>query len=146
MNNQETNRRKFFRIYFNAPLCSEISIIMVNGEKVNTGTTRVCIEDIGPGGLRFLSYLKLPDNAEIILQFNTRILGKNQSFNGEIVWSKKRNSELWQYGVKFIVDDATQNKYVGLLNRLLIRLKKIKILSDCSFCSSENKIRCLRGF
>lgn len=51
------NRRKYFRVECATPICSEVTIVRINNQAVNTGATKVCVEDIGPGGLKFISKL-----------------------------------------------------------------------------------------
>ena len=79
----------------------------IDARSVSTGESKVVIKDIGTGGLSFISFLDLPLNRSIYLEFDT-IYGK---INGYIVWRHKSNAAI-HYGVKFT---SSQNKLYQLL-------------------------------
>ena len=60
VNMQIENRRKFFRIDLPFPLEAYMTITELAGKKVNLGSTKILILDIGPGGLRIETNIKLP--------------------------------------------------------------------------------------
>ena len=64
---EQENRRKFFRVSLDIPMCSKLTILYVNGKEVSKGYTPICIEDIGAGGVRFKSRLDIPVNNTITL-------------------------------------------------------------------------------
>ena len=57
-NNRE--RRSFFRMNLQNPLSTYMTLVSINDKKVEIGKTEVLMEDIGPGGIRFLSNIQLP--------------------------------------------------------------------------------------
>ncbi|WP_231504329.1 hypothetical protein [Brevibacillus borstelensis] len=59
-------RRDYFRLQLVPPLCSRMTIVMLKGKTMKVGSADVLIEDIGGGGLRFLSDLKLPVNDQLV--------------------------------------------------------------------------------
>ena len=63
------NRRNYFRIELKTPMPGEMTITMFNGKKVNLGSTRIEIFDVGPGGLRIKTDIKLPIRKDLILKF-----------------------------------------------------------------------------
>ena len=73
---------KFFRINLDFPLSASMTLIRIHGRKVELGRTEVLVEDIGLGGLRFLSDMRLPVHRDIILEFETEILGNTIKMYG----------------------------------------------------------------
>ncbi|MEI2400951.1 putative bifunctional diguanylate cyclase/phosphodiesterase, partial [Paenibacillus phytohabitans] len=71
------NRRRYYRINLLFPLSSQMTLTSILGNSVELGSTEVLIEDIGPGGIRFLSTIHLPVRPDIIYQFKTTIMGDN---------------------------------------------------------------------
>lgn len=128
-------QREFFRISLQNALYSEMSISSIQGKRVAPKNTQVLIEDIGPGGLRFLSHLKLPISSNVILRFETQLLGKFIQLHGCVVWKKELKSEelLIQYGLKFTIDESTRKDITPVLNTLAIRLRRNPIVQKCNF-------------
>ena len=54
-----------------------MTLISIQGKEVKLGKTEVLIEDIGPGGLKFLSTIQLPVRPDIIYQFETTIMDQH---------------------------------------------------------------------
>jgi hypothetical protein len=136
------NKRKHIRIKCNVPLCSEVTIIKVNNKKVNTGKTKVCVEDIGAGGLRFISSLDLPVNPNFIVSFETLILKQELLFNGIIVRKQEINNGIFAYGAKFLMDDQDIKAFANVINDLdYVISKKIKNI-DSNLCSKD-RMECL---
>ena len=70
------DRRKVFRITLHFPLSASMTLIRIHGRKVELGRTEVLVEDIGLGGLRFLSDIRLPVHRDIILEFENGDSGR----------------------------------------------------------------------
>ena len=126
-------RRKYFRIPFQYPLLSSMTIAKIHGRKVKLGKSEVLIENIGLGGLRFLSELRLPVSKEIVLEFQTTILGQQIQVYGYVVWMKELLDDLYQYGVEFILDENGRMELAKILNKLAIQLKNKTFVPDSSF-------------
>ena len=86
---QYENRRNFFRIDLKTPMPGEMTITMFNGKKVNLGSTKIEIFDMGPGGLRIKTDIKLPIRKDLILKFSMTILGEQLELPGIIAWKKE---------------------------------------------------------
>ncbi|WP_391207814.1 EAL domain-containing protein [Psychrobacillus sp. L4] len=127
------DQREFFRVNLEFPLSANMTLIRIRGKKVEIGNTLVLIEDIGLGGLRFLSDIKLATNQDIILEFETEILGNMIKFYGSIVWMKSVKSNIFQYGIKFAMDENERSLLTQLLNKFAILLRKSPLLPECSF-------------
>lgn len=81
-------RRKFFRIKFPRLLETDLTILEIKGRKVNVGNTKVLVKNIGPGGLCFISNIRLPVDENIILQFRTYLIGEEVRVYGCTVWTR----------------------------------------------------------
>lgn len=127
------DRRKFFRIPFDFLLRASMTLIKIHGRDVELGYTEVLIEDIGLGGLRFISDIRLPVHRNILLEFETEILGNTIKLYGLVVWMKEWKSDIYQYGLEFSMDECERPALTQLLNKLAILLKKNPLVPDCSF-------------
>lgn len=78
------SKRRFFRVYVDVPICTEVSIVELDNREVKTSTSFICVKDIGIGGLRFSSKLKFPTGDSIIYQFNIPILHKRYFIKGNV--------------------------------------------------------------
>jgi len=84
--NNIIDKRKYFRLTLPQLLEADMTIIEVNAKKVNVGNTKVLIENIGPGGLCFISNIRLPITRNVILQFVSQLIGKEIKVRGFSVW------------------------------------------------------------
>ena len=121
---QYENRRNFFRIDLKTPMPGEMTITMFNGKKVNLGSTKIEILDVGPGGLRIKTDIKLPIRKDLILKFSMTILGEPLELPGIIAWKKEVDFENNMYGIQFILNDKERRNVTSLLNRLQVKLRK----------------------
>lgn len=127
------NRRKYFRVPFVLPLLADMTIERIGIRKLNIGSTEVLIHNLSPGGLCFQSSLRMPAKHDILLQFNSEILGDFIQVTGQIVWMKELENDEYKYGVSFILDDAGTERLIKVLNQLQIQLKRRLILPNSRF-------------
>ncbi|MDX8343092.1 EAL domain-containing protein [Rossellomorea sp. YZS02] len=130
-------RREVFRIDFTYPLRTDMTIASVNGKSATVGTTEVLVENLGPGGLRFLTHLRLPVSPGIIFDFNTVLLGEPVTLSGKIVWKQEHMSDFCLYGVQFILSPSEQAQLTKRLNKLSIEVLKTPAPEGCSFIQTE---------
>ena len=130
-------RRKFFRIDFQHPLEASMTVEELNGRKVELGNTNVLIKNIGPGGLLFLSNIKLPGNADITLKLQARILQKDFIFYGTIAHDSEEDN-IFSYGVKFIVAEKQRENLIKDLNQFQLQLRNNPLSNDHSFVLESN--------
>lgn len=130
-------RRRFFRIPLHFPLSGSMTLTRINGRTVDVGKTPILIEDIGIGGLRFLSHLKLTVNLNIILEFETYLFGEAIKLLGSIVWMKEIKPDIYQYGVEYVIDESERAEITPILNKLAIKLRKAPLVPDCSFVTKD---------
>ncbi len=126
-------RREVFRIDFTYPLRTDMTIASVNGKSATVGTTEVLVENLGPGGLRFLTHLRLPVSPGIIFDFNTVLLGEPVTLSGKIVWKQEHKSDFFLYGVQFILSPSEQAQLTKRLNKLSIEVLKTPAPEGCPF-------------
>jgi hypothetical protein len=131
------NRRKSFRLNLHYPLSTDMTIVRLNGRAIQLGNVEVLVEDIGLGGLRFLSTIKLAVHSELILEFETEIMGHLIRLNGTVVWFKEPEDSIYQYGVQFILPEPEQALLVRLLNKLAIQLKKSPAITNGRFMRTD---------
>lgn len=117
-------QRQHFRIKLDPPLLSDMTIMTINGKSLELGSAQVLIEDIGPGGLRFLSALSLPVHSQVVLQFATEIMAQSLNVYGHVVRHKKLLEGISEYGVKFTMDEEKHAELARLINKLAIRLRQ----------------------
>jgi len=126
-------KRKYFRVKLPLLLEADISIINFNGRNIQTGSTPVLIENLGGGGLCFISNLLLPTQQNIILQFITSLAGTEIIVFGSPVWVNKIENDLYKYGICFKLDEHDRTNLIGVLNQFQVRLKRNKGVLDGNF-------------
>lgn len=136
-NNKYVNKRKFFRIYLNIPLCAEISIIRLGDKAVETKSSHICIVDIGISGIRFSSKLQLPTGKNILYEFKMEFLHKSYSFNGTIVRKIENDDGEIFYGVSFIISEEHNSLYFKEFNDLALVIKRNVSDHGCKFCNPQ---------
>lgn len=129
----KTERRKYFRVTFPYPLVADMTLTKIHGRNVKLGKSEVLVENIGLGGLRFLSNLRLPVHQDIILEFETEILGNTITLYGSVAWMKELKHQIYQYGLEFSIDENERTNLAKLLNKLSILLRKNPLVPDCRF-------------
>lgn len=136
------DRRKFFRVKFIHYLEADLTVQEIRGEKVNVGSTKVLIKNMGPGGLCFISNIRFPSSKDLILQFTTEMMGEEFKFYGSPVWAKRINKELneyglqlYEYGVEFTLDENERKELIKTLNKAQIKMKRNELFVDGRFIS-----------
>lgn len=138
------NKRKFYRINFETPLCGQMTIKSINGKDINSGYSHVCIKDVGPGGLSFISKLEFPINKQIIYRFKITIENKIKILEGTIVRFHPINNDFINYGIKFNLDNMQEDELIKILNKLTVLLKNDFRYNGCTFCK-KSKHSCLNS-
>lgn len=131
------NARNYFRLNFEHPLCAECKIIGVSGATVESKKTIICVLDLSANGMRYVSRLALPADGNILLEYRFVILGQEIKILGTIVRRKQASDTVFEYAVVFSAYDNEMDALSGLINILAIKLRKVKTLSNCSFCTQE---------
>lgn len=130
-----SNRRKYFRLQFALLLEGELTVLQINGKKVNVGNSKILIENIGPGGLCFISNLQLPVQREFIMKFKTQLQGQEVIVVGYTVWVEEMDEGLYKYGVELLIEENDRADLTKLLNHIQIKMKRNIMFNDGSFTS-----------
>ena len=138
-NIQNENRRSFFRVDLTFPLEGDMTITEFAGKKVNLGSTKILILNIGPGGIRIETNIKLPVRSDLLLQFTTVLFGEELELYGSIVWNKESDYDYQLYGISFHMDDNSRTHLTYLLNQLQVKLRQNSIIPECSFVLIDKK-------
>ncbi len=131
------DRRKLFRVNFSQFLEADLTILKIKGKKINVGNTKVLIQNIGPGGLLFISNINLPTEKDIVLQFITQLRGKEIKLSGYPLRVREIENTLYEYGVEFIIDENDRGDLVGTLNKVQVDMKKNILFAEGSFISGS---------
>ena len=129
-------RRNYFRVNILSPMSSQMTLTSIQGKQVELGKTEVLIEDIGPGGLKFLSTIQLPIRPDIQFQFETTIMDQPVKLQGHVVW-KNEVKGIFQYGVHFIIDEDERSSLIKILYNFLLQLKKNPFVPNCGFIKED---------
>lgn len=135
--NQREERRKYYRIEFSQLLESEMSILRIRDKKVQVGTSRVLIKNIGPGGLCFISDIKFPVEKSIVLQFKTELVSSEIKVYGNIVWTEEAEKGVYVYGLEFTIDETDRDKLVSILNQVQVKMRNDLLFADGNFVSKS---------
>jgi PilZ domain len=132
-------RRDYFRLQLVPPLCSRMTIVMLKGKTMKVGSADVLIEDIGGGGLRFLSDLKLPVNDQLVLEFETEVFSRQLKMYGHVVRNSNWNETIYEYAVKFTMDEWAHAEINRMVNLLAIRMRQKSSLPSGLFWQDEKQ-------
>ncbi len=127
------NRREYYRINMQFPLCSGMTIISFKGKKVSLGHSKALIEDISIGGMRFTTNVEFPVQPDIILEFKTKIMNEVVKTNGVIVWKQEIGENLYQYGLEFNISELERDHLSQMLNTFTLKMKNDPLLGGCDF-------------
>lgn len=138
MPNGVENRRAFFRIDLDIPMCGQLTILEVNGVEIRKGFTSICIEDIGVGGVRFKSKLDIPKTSKARLGIKFKMYSEEYLLPASVVWKSDVDENFKRYGCKFEILDSEKEHYIGIFNRFSISCAK----KDHQVYKVCNKKRC----
>lgn len=133
----QINRRRYFRVQLLYPFLGQMTINNIKGKAIKLAKTEVLIENIGLGGLCFLSHIRLAVISVIILEFSLQIMGQTIDVCGHVVWSQEIDDNVYQYGIQFIMDEKTRDRFSKLLMDLELQLRKNPIVPNCDIVSVD---------
>ncbi len=112
---------------------ADLTILEINGKKVDVGNTKVLVKNIGPGGLCFISNIRFPVKKFIILQFTTQLIGKELKLYGYPVWRGELEHNLYEYGIEFNIDENERTELIRILNQVQIKKRKSVVFAEGNF-------------
>lgn len=130
------NRRKYFRLQLDFPLCTEMTVLKFKNKPLKVGMSKALIQDISLGGLRYISNIDLPVQEDFVLLFNTEILGRKRQFIGHNVWKSESNG-FYEYGLQFTINNQERDRFAATFNKLTLQLKTNPLLPNCNFLTSN---------
>lgn len=133
----EDERRSFYRLKFPTPALGEMTIMEVNEKKVNLGSAQVLVEDIGLGGLKILSSLKLPVSSTIKLTFNIELMGEDFQLYGLLVWKDEAKRDTFHYGIEFNISEPEEDRLAGVINKMSVLLRLNHTIPDTNFINQN---------
>lgn len=107
--------KELYRIEFPSPVPAEMDIIEVNNQQVKVGKTPILIFNIGLGGLRIVSNLKLPVNSNIKFSFKFNLLNETFDIVGVLKWVEEERAEIYSYGVSFVPNQTIKERLAPLI-------------------------------
>lgn len=126
-------RRNFYRLVFPAHVIGEMSIEEVNKRKVDLGSAQVLVEDIGLGGLKVLSTLKLPVNAAINFTFKVTLMDEKFNLQANLVWKNAAKGDAFYYGIKFDIGEHDEDRLASVINKMTVLLNLNQDIPDTPF-------------
>ncbi|MCM3403687.1 EAL domain-containing protein [Cytobacillus oceanisediminis] len=130
--------RKYVRIEFPYPLEAEMTILELNSKPVKMGSTKILIEDMSAGGVKFASKMKLPVRKDIILLIETKLLGEVLAFTGTIVRKDEISDTLTNYGFQFIIEEGPRAELAGMLDTLQVQLEQNPSVPESRFIETAS--------
>lgn len=117
--------RKYLRIKPDNPLYADAAIVRVGRDAVRSGTARVRVLDISPGGLKFTSVLNLPVIDSVLLELRFQLSGADYRMRGYIVYKNSLEVREYAYGFCFLEPDETLRRSLKkLFSNLQVSLEK----------------------
>ena len=123
-----------------------MTILTFRKRKVSLGSTEVLIIDISPGGLRFMSHLRLPVQEEIIYGFSTNLDHTTIDLSGKIVWSQELYPGIFEYGLEFSISEIERDELIQVLFRIMPKLRHNPHFNEGNFIPHDPLIYLKKTF
>jgi len=122
----ERNRgRRYLRIRPEIPIHADMTIVQVGNRKVGTGTARVRVSDISPGGLRFISSLNLPADKSVLIELKFRLAEQDFRLKGHIAHKCGTEVCQYEYGFCFVeCNDTLRACLKRLFNNMTVKMRR----------------------
>lgn len=146
LDNDQENRRKYFRVQLPLPLSTQMTILTFRNQRVSLGSAEVLVIDLSPGGLRFISHLRLPTEEKIIYRFSSELNQTSFQASGEIVWSTEIHPGIYEYGIEFTISEIERNDIVQLLFQITPKLRDNPYSIDGNFISQDPIVYIKKNF
>lgn len=127
-------RRRFYRLEFTFPVLTKLQISEVNDRKVDVGSANILMENIGVGGIRFLSNLRLPVLSSLRLHFKFTLMGKSFYVNGTLVYRNDEQAGIYVYGVSFeSMSEGERDELAEIINKITVLRKLGEEIPETEF-------------
>lgn len=132
-----SEKREYYRFQFPFPIPGELTISEVDGKEVNVGKSPILIENIGLGGVKVLSALKLPVNTRMKFSVKCQILNETFELPGSIKWLDEEKFGIFSYGLNFELIRVLEDRLASVINRLSSYSRNNKKIPDTEFVYKE---------
>ncbi|MGF9715036.1 PilZ domain-containing protein [Paenibacillus naphthalenovorans] len=132
------NRRHFFRLPFQHPLCAELKMIDYKDLMPESRIVKAALLDLSAGGARFRTAAPLPDDDNLLVELKFTVMHKEFKPVGIIVRSMRSEEEHDEYSIQFSWNEADIAALTGVLNQMAVKLRNKTVLPGCSFCTEED--------
>lgn len=126
-------RRKYVRFKFPYHLPMKVYVTKIGSKKVHVGHATGLIEDIGLGGIRFISNIRLPVISELNFKFEFEIMGEKFNLIGSLVYKNDEKHDIFSYGVKFQMSDDETERLAKIINQMTLLRKLNRKIPDTKF-------------
>ena len=133
-------QRKFFRFEFPFSIPGQMTILELNGRKIQVGKTTILIENIGLGGLKIQSNLKLPINMNMKFHISFTLLNEEFEVDGELRWMNEEYMDIFSYGVSFKLKRLAEDRLASIMNRLSTLRRNNEKIPDTEFIYEDAHI------
>ncbi|MBP1156179.1 MULTISPECIES: PilZ domain-containing protein [unclassified Paenibacillus] len=134
------NKRSFFRVEFQHPLCAELKIIDYEVIDPESKIVKAALVNLSAGGARFYTASPLPEEDHLLVELKFTAMGKEYKPVGTIARSILPEEGHYEYSAQFSLDETDTAALTGMLNQMSVKLRKTPVLTGCSFCTDEDLI------
>ena len=132
-------KRKHIRFRIPSPISAKM--VQLDKEHLNAKGKQVYIENIGPGGLQFISHAELSPYNNDLYEFDITILNRKLVLKGHIIRKRTVENGFFQYGVKFQIESCQTEMTLEIIEKIKSNLKKKIEYKTSRFCiTNENRI------
>lgn len=133
----DEERRKYFRFKFPSYVPVKIYVTKVGTNKVNVGFTTGLIDNIGIGGMRILSKIRLPVDSELNYKFEFEIMGEKFIPYGKLIYKNEEKQNIYSYGVIFQMEQIEREKLSNVINEMTNLAKLNKEIPNTEFIDEQ---------
>lgn len=105
------NRKEAFRFTFSPPIPGIFSITLINNAVNKSRNGKMTVLDLSSGGIKFNSYLELPEGKELELMVTFKINEDDLDLHGKIMW-KKKMMDSYLYGLALNEKGGQKDKII----------------------------------
>lgn len=144
--NPKSLGKNLIRFYFPKHLPATLNIAQVNNRKVDVGYATILIENISLGGIKFLSTLKLPINANIKFNFQIDVVNEHFNFDGTLVYTNEERPNIFAYGVSLQMNESKKDRLAEVINKMTVLKKVNNNIPDTNFIEQDPYIYLQENF
>jgi len=94
---------------FLIPLHARLTLAAINRIPVHVGHAPARISMWSPAMIRLETALKLPHHGHIAVEVSTRVLERNLTLRGSVVWAAETDRHAYEYGIELAAPDCAES-------------------------------------